>query len=87
MPFQMHDFLSMVTLGKLPLPSDFLLDFEKSRLAHVIGSDRKLRIPHEIQNNTEQLEAEIETHKKHNIMIVAIYVFAKVLIQEVYASP
>ena len=30
MPFQMHNFLSMITLGKLPIPHEFLIDFERT---------------------------------------------------------
>jgi len=30
MPFQMHNFLSMITLGKLRIPPEFLIEFEKS---------------------------------------------------------
>jgi len=30
MPHQMHSFLSMITLGKLGIPPDFLIDFEKT---------------------------------------------------------
>ena len=48
MPFQMHNFLSMITLGKLPIPPEFLIDFEKAQLAHVIGLDRRLKLPQEI---------------------------------------
>ena len=48
MPVEMHNFLSMITLGKLRIPPEFLIDFEKSQLAHVIGLDRKLKLPHEI---------------------------------------
>ena len=48
MPAQMHNFLNALTLGKLRIPPGFLLDFEKSQLSHVIGLDRKLKLPHEI---------------------------------------
>ena len=48
MPHQMHQFLSMITLGKLAIPPDFLIDFEKTQLAHVIGLDRKMKLPHEL---------------------------------------
>lgn len=48
MPFQMHNFLSMITLGKLPIPPEFFIDFEKGQLAQVIGLDRKLKLPHEM---------------------------------------
>lgn len=47
MPFQMHNFLSMITLGKLPIPAEFLIDFEKTQLANVIGLDRRLKMPFE----------------------------------------
>jgi len=89
MPFQMHDFLSMITLGKLTIPTDFLLDFEKTQLAHVIGLDRRLRLPHEIsniKNNKEMLDAEVELRKKHITMIIAIFVIVKVLVYDVFNS-
>lgn len=50
----MHNFLSMITLGKLAIPPEFLIDFEKTQLANVIGLDRKLKLAHEmseIKNN------------------------------------
>ena len=83
MPFQMHDFLSMLTLGKLAIPPNFLYDFEKTQLAHVLGFDRKLRLPQEIQdikNNPVLLEAEVEMRKKHITMLIAVYVIVKVLV-------
>ena len=48
MPSELHNFLCMISLGKLRIPPEFLLDFEKTQLAHVIGLDRKLRLPHEL---------------------------------------
>ena len=48
MPPEMHNFLSMITLGKLPIPPEFLIEFEKTQLANVIGLDRKLKMPHEM---------------------------------------
>ena len=87
MPFQMHDFLSMITLGKLAIPPNFLLDFEKTQLAHVLGLDRKLRLPHETadtKSNPELLNAEVELRKKHITMLIAIYIVVKVLVHDVF---
>ena len=89
MPFQMHNFLSMITLGKLPIPAEFLIEFEKTKLAHVIGLDRKLKLPHEIadiKNNPAMLEDEIELRKKHITMLIAIFVVVKVFVVEVFNS-
>ena len=83
----MHSFLNALTLGKLRIPPGFLLDFEKSQLAHVIGLDRKLKLPHEIpeiQANPSLLQVEMETRKKHITMIIAIFVFCKVFAHDVF---
>ena len=87
MPLQIHSFLSMITLGKLAIPPEFLIDFEKTQLAHVIGLDRKLKLPHEMQeikNNKELLQDEIELRKKHITMIIAVFVVSKVLVHDVF---
>lgn len=89
MPHQTHQFLSMITLGKLAIPPDFLIDFEKTQLAHVIGLDRKMKLPHElaeVKQNAELLEAEVELRKKHITMIIAVFVVSKVLVHDVFNS-
>ena len=85
----MHNFLSMITLGKLPIPAEFLIEFEKTKLAHVIGLDRKLKLPHEIsdiKNNPLMLQDEVELRKKHITMIIAIFVVVKVFVVDVFNS-
>ena len=44
----MHQFLSLITLGKLRIPPDFLIDFEQTQLANTIGLDRKLKLPEDM---------------------------------------
>ena len=87
MPSQMHSFLSQITLGKLRIPPEFLIDFEKSQLAHVIGLDRTLKMPHqlaELKNNPALLEHEVQMRAKHITMIIAIFVVIKVFVLDVF---
>ena len=87
MPKELHNFLCMISLGKLRIPPEFLLDFEKSQLAHVIGLDRKLKLPHElpeVKENKELLDSEVELRKKHITMIIACFVISKVLVHDVF---
>jgi len=88
-PKETHSFLRLVTLGQLAIPSEFLINFEKSQLADVIGSDRKLKLPHqtpEIKLKRDLLAAEVDLRKKHITMIIAVYVVSKVLVRDVFNS-
>lgn len=52
--------------------------------------DRKLKMPQEIpeiKENPSILEAEIELRKTHITMLIACFVFCKVLMIEVFNSP
>ena len=85
----MHNFLSMISLGKLPMPPEFLIEFEKTQLAHVIGLDRRLKMPQEIseiKDNPSLLSAELEQRKNHITMLVSCFVFSKVFTVEVFNS-
>ena len=77
----------MITLGKLPIPPEFLIDFEKTQLASVIGLDHKLKMPHEISDvkeNQSLLAAEIEMRRKHITLIIACFVVCKVFVHDVF---